>query len=156
VSGYLAYVLEQLEPVGRVRARGMFGGHGVYCDDLFFALIAHDMLHLKVDDSNRADFVARGKGPFLPFPEKPELVMQYYEVPADVVEDGEQLAVWARKAIAVALAARNAKTKTKSKPKQKAKAKAKRKPAHAPKAATRAVPAGLRNARGGSARPRRK
>jgi DNA transformation protein and related proteins len=136
VSGYLAYVLEQLEPVGRVRARGMFGGHGVYCDDLFFALVAHDMLHLKVDDSNRADFVARGKGPFLPFPEKPELVMNYYEVPADVVEDSEQLVVWARKAIAVALAARAAKTKATG--------------------ATRAAPKRRRNARGGSARPRRK
>jgi DNA transformation protein and related proteins len=136
VSGYLAYVLEQLEPVGRVRARGMFGGHGVYCDDLFFALVAHDMLHLKVDDSNRADFVARGKGPFLPFPEKPELVMNYYEVPADVVEDSEQLVVWARKAIAVALAARAAKTKATG--------------------ATRAAPKRRRNARGASARPRRK
>jgi DNA transformation protein len=105
-SGYLTYVLEQLAPAGRVRARGMFGGHGVYCDDLFFALIAYDMLYLKVDDSNRADFERRGKGPFVPFPEKPQLVMHYYEVPADVVEDPEELAVWARKALAVALRAK--------------------------------------------------
>jgi DNA transformation protein len=101
-SAYLDYVLEQLAPVGRIRARGMFGGFGIYCGESFFALVASDTLYFKADERNRADYLRRGKGPFMPFPEKPQRVMHYYEVPADVLEDTEELASWACKSLAVA------------------------------------------------------
>jgi DNA transformation protein and related proteins len=101
-SGYISYVLEQLASLGAVRARGMFGGHGIYSGESFFALVANDTLYFKVDDGNRADFERHGKRPFVPFPDKPELVMNYYEVPADVVEDPEELVQWARRALDVA------------------------------------------------------
>jgi DNA transformation protein len=104
-SGYVDYVLEQLKPLGAVRARSMFGGHGVYCGALFFALIASETLYFKVDDANRADYERHGKQPFMPFPDKPEMVMSYYEVPADVIEDPEELVRWAQRALAVALRA---------------------------------------------------
>jgi DNA transformation protein len=104
-SSYRDYVLEQLAGLGRLRANRMFGGAGLYCDELFFGLIAGDTLYLKVDDGTRPDFVARGMGPFRPFRDRPELAMGYYEVPADVLEDAEELVAWARKAIRVAAAA---------------------------------------------------
>ena len=47
------HVLERLSRVTKVRARKMFGGLGLYSGELFFALIAHDVLYLKVDDINR-------------------------------------------------------------------------------------------------------
>jgi DNA transformation protein len=122
MSGYIDYLLEQLRSLGRVRARPMFGGHGIYCDELFFALLANDVLYFKVDAENRTAFEQRGVGPFVPFPDKPELVMQYYEVPADVIEDPEELAVWARAAVAVALraAAVKASRQTRTKPRKNA------------------------------------
>jgi len=79
----------------------MFGGVGIYASDRFFALIADDTLYLKVDESNRPDFEARGMGPFRPYGEHRE-VMQYYEVPADLLDDPEALRPWAENAIAVA------------------------------------------------------
>ena len=79
----------------------MFGGVGIYADQLFFALIADDTLYFKVDDSNRADFEKLGMRPFQPYGEAGE-VMQYYQVPADLLEDLEALRPWAEKAIAVA------------------------------------------------------
>lgn len=79
----------------------MFGGVGIYSGAFFFALIAKDVLYFKVDDSNRPDFECRGMGPFRPYGEDGE-VMQYYEVPADLLEDPEQLRAWAAKAVAVA------------------------------------------------------
>jgi DNA transformation protein len=102
---YLAYVTEQLAPLGRVEARRIFGGVGLYCEGLFFALIDDDALYLKADDGNRPDFEARGCAPFRPFKDKPEYSMSYYQPPADVLEDAEQLAAWARKSIAAARAA---------------------------------------------------
>jgi len=105
-DSFLAYVLEQLEGLGRVRSKRMFGGIGLYCDDLFFALIDDDTLYLKVDDTTRPDFTARGLRPFQPFRDKPEYSMSYYEAPADALDDPEVLADWARKAVRVAAAAR--------------------------------------------------
>lgn len=100
------YVLDQLGRVAPgIRARAMFGGVGIYSGELFFALIDDDTLYLKVDDGNRADFAAIGMGPFRPFGEEGE-VMQYYEVPAELLDGGEQLGGWVEKAIEVARRAR--------------------------------------------------
>jgi DNA transformation protein len=98
---YLMYVVEQLTCVGHVHPRRMFGGAGLYCDGLFFGLVADDVLYFKVDDSNRADYEAEGMGPFQPYPDK-SYVMQYYEVPVDILESPPTLRDWAAKALAVA------------------------------------------------------
>ncbi|MHC4112773.1 MAG: TfoX/Sxy family protein [Planctomycetota bacterium] len=68
---YLTYVIDQLECVGPVQARRMFGGAGLYFDGLFFALVADDVLYFKVDDSNRPDYESAGMGAFRPFDRGP-------------------------------------------------------------------------------------
>lgn len=106
---YRAFVLEQLARAApAVTHRGMFGGVGVYSDGLFFALMDDDTLYLKVDDRNRGDFVAAGMGPFSPFGD-PKQVMQYYELPAELLEDADALRPWVHRAIDVARAARRRK-----------------------------------------------
>lgn len=107
-ESFLAYVLEQLSGLGRVRSRRMFGGAGLYRDDLFFALVADDTLYLKVDDSTRADFLALGLRPFQPYRDKPEYSLSYYQAPADALDDAEALVAWARKAVRAAEGARAA------------------------------------------------
>ena len=86
----------------------MFGGVGLYSGDLFFALMDDDTLYFKVDDITRPGFEERGMGPFRPGGEDGE-VMQYYEVPADVLEDAEALAPWVADAVGVARRARSRK-----------------------------------------------
>ena len=98
---YRGYVLEQLAVAGSVMARKMFGGVGLYLDGLFFALIAHDRLYFKVDDTTRADYEKRGMEPFQPFADKP-FTMQHYEVPVEILEEGVELCIWAKKALMVA------------------------------------------------------
>jgi DNA transformation protein len=98
---YLIYVLDQLELLGPVESRRMFGGAGIYCHGVMFALVADDVLYLKVDESNQGDFEATGMEPFQPFPNK-GTVMSYYEVPGDVLERREELTEWARKALRAA------------------------------------------------------
>jgi DNA transformation protein len=108
-EGFRAFVLEQLtRTTPALRARSMFGGVGMYSNDLFFALMDDDVLYFKVDDVTRARFEERGMGPFRPGGEAGE-VMQYYEVPADVLEDAEALAPWAADAVEVARRARSRK-----------------------------------------------
>jgi len=86
----------------------MFGGAGLYSEGLFFGLIdSDDRFYPKVDDSNRADFEARGSTPFAsPTPRPMSKAMPYMTVPEDVLEDPDELAIWARKAIAVAARAK--------------------------------------------------
>ncbi len=99
---FRTFVLEQLgRALPGIRARSMFGGVGLYCGERFFALIDDDTLYFKVDDSTRAAFEARGMGPFRPGGPGGE-VMQYYEVPADILEEADALRVWAERAVAVA------------------------------------------------------
>ena len=103
-ESYVTYVTEQLEGLGRLRSKRMFGGVGFYADGLFFALLVGSGLYLKVGDTNRGDFTARGMGPFRPYRDRPGCAMGYYEVPPDIVEDAEALVAWARKSLRVAAA----------------------------------------------------
>ena len=100
---FVDYVVDQLSGWGEVSVRRMFGGAGLYRQGAMFAVIAEDVAYLKVDDSNREDFVKAGSSPFNPYPEKNKAtVMQYYEVPADVLEDPDELARWAQRSWLIA------------------------------------------------------
>lgn len=97
-EGFKDYIVDQLEQLGWVTVKKMFGGAGIYYDGLIFGLLADDILYFKVDDSNRSDYERAGMKPFRPFEDKP-MIMPYYEVPVDILEDRELLADWARKAL---------------------------------------------------------
>ncbi len=58
-------LLAPLGPPGAMRSRAMFGGHGLYLDDVFIAIIAAERLYLKVNDSSRPRFEAAGSEPFV-------------------------------------------------------------------------------------------
>ncbi len=100
-DGFLAYVLDQLSGVENLLSRPMFGGVGLYTGTVFFGIIHRDILYLKVDDRTRADYERAGMKPFTPYAPR-TTTMQYYEVPAGVLENGEDLCAWAHKAIAAA------------------------------------------------------
>ena len=104
-ADFLAYVLDQLAGLDGVSSRRMFGGAGLYSDEFFFALIAEDVLYLRVDDSNRADYTARGAAQFRPYADRPHLSMSYFAAPAEVLENAAELVIWARRSVQVAMQA---------------------------------------------------
>jgi len=100
---FVDYVVEQLSGWAQVTVRRMFGGAGLYREGTMFAVLADDVAYLKVDDSNRDDFVRAGSAPFEPYPDKSKTTMHsYYEIPADVLEDRDELARWAQRSWLVA------------------------------------------------------
>jgi DNA transformation protein len=105
-DSFVAFVLEQLDSLGPITPKRMFGGVGLYAGDLFFALIADDVLYLKGDDETRGAREAAGARPFQPYPNRPrgKGKMQYYSVPAAILEDGDALIAWATQSIAIARA----------------------------------------------------
>lgn len=99
-EAFVRFVLDQLQTLGEVRPRPMFGGHGLYHRGVFFGIVFDGRLYLKTDADTVADYVAAGMGPFRPTPR--QTLARYYEVPAEIIEDAELLAAWARTAVAVA------------------------------------------------------
>jgi DNA transformation protein len=92
----------------------MFGGYGLYASGLFFAVIWDNRLYLKAAAADEAAFRARGMGPFT---YEGGALKSIWEVPADVLEDAEQLGEWARRAVAAARSAKLAKaTKSADRP----------------------------------------
>ena len=59
-EAFKTFVLEQLSDLDDLAARAMFGGVGLYCDEFFFGLIAEDVLYVRADDANRAEYTSRG------------------------------------------------------------------------------------------------
>lgn len=123
--GYRTYIVEQLAALPALSTRRMFGGIGLYSGEWFFALIDDDVLFFKVDDANRADYESRRMKPFMPFPDRPSL--GYFQVPAEVIEEAEDLTRWARRSVEVAQRAGMKRVRLKSDPRKKRKAPARKK-----------------------------
>jgi DNA transformation protein len=102
-KGLLAYLHELLDPLGRIAMRPMFGGHGVYCDGLFFAIVIDGRLYLKVDDENRPSFEAAGSAPFVYQVKGASIEMSYWHAPEAAMDSAEEMRPWAQLAIAAAL-----------------------------------------------------
>ena len=108
---YLDYLLDSLAPLGRVVARRMFGGAGLFLDGLMFAIVIDDQLWLKADDHNRDEFTALDLPPFT-YPRQGKIaVMNYYRAPDEALDAPHALQPWARGAFAAALRGAAAKAK---------------------------------------------
>lgn len=104
---YLDYIQELLAPLGAIRARRMFSGAGFYCEDLFFALVIDDVLYLKTDEHNRADFEQAGSEPFRYESDGKQVTMGYYRAPDEAMDSPALMLPWARGALAAALRAKS-------------------------------------------------
>lgn len=96
---YRDFILDQLAKLPGVTARPMFGGYGLYKGSLIFGILDDNRTYFRVGATTRAEFEARGMGPFSPSPK--QVMRSYYEVPEEVLENPDELASWARKALAV-------------------------------------------------------
>jgi DNA transformation protein len=128
-SEFVTHCLELLGALGAARAKRMFGGHGIYVDERFIALIIKETLYLKADDETRPRFEAAGSVPFdYATREGQRVVMAYWAAPQDAMESPALMLPWARLAMASALRAAASKRpaaarSTAAKPRQPASAK---------------------------------
>lgn len=102
-SGFLDLVKEMLEPIGSVAARRMFGGAALYIEGQVFAFVDNDCLYFKTDEEGRAAFEAEGAGPFT-YTTKfgPGTLWSYWRVPERLLDEPDEMILWARRALAVA------------------------------------------------------
>ena len=94
---FVTFVLEQLRDMEGLGCRAMFGGHGLYAGPTFFGILYGARLYLKTGEPTVAEYAIRGMGPFRAG--ATQVLKTYYEVPADVLENGERLREWAAAAV---------------------------------------------------------
>jgi len=106
---FVTHCIELLAVAGRPRSRRMFGGYGLYLDDLFVAIVIRERLYLKVDDHSRAAFEAAGCEPFTWLDKTGQAhTMSYWTAPDQAMESPSDMGPWLKRAIGAALAARSA------------------------------------------------
>jgi DNA transformation protein and related proteins len=104
---------------GAVEVRRMFGGAGIYADSVMFGLISGGQIYLKADTATAADFEREGCAPFEYGTKKGRrAVMSYWRLPDRLYDDPDELARWARQALAVAQRKAAAKPKARSRKKR--------------------------------------
>lgn len=106
---FAAYCAELLAPSGPVRVKRMFGGHGLYVDDLFVAIVVQDTLYLKTDDATRPRFEAAGCKPFVYAASGKTVSMRYWSAPTDAMDSPALMRPWAQLALQAARRAQAAK-----------------------------------------------
>jgi DNA transformation protein len=88
---------------GPVAVRRMFGGAGIYADGVMFALVADGVIYLKADERNAPAFEREKLPPFTYTTKNGKRgVMSYRRMPERLYDDPEELAAWARDALAAA------------------------------------------------------
>ena len=95
-TSFLDFVVEQLADARPLKVRRMFGGHVLYLGASFFGIVHKGALYLRTDEASRPAYLVKGSRPFNP--KGRQELHRYYEVPPEVLEDAEELLVWARAA----------------------------------------------------------
>ncbi len=99
-NDFLQYVLDQLSGWGNVHVKRMFGGAALYQEELAFGMIMNDEVYLKVDKSNRVNFIKAGSKQLKPFKNN-KTVLSFYNVPPNVFEDADEFTEWAKESYTI-------------------------------------------------------
>jgi len=96
-------IQELFTDFGAVAVRRMFGGAGIYADGVMFALVVDGVIYLKADEVNTPAFEREKLPPFTYETKNGKRgVMSYRRMPDRLYDDSEELATWARDALAAA------------------------------------------------------
>ena len=97
------FLIDLFTDFGPVTIRKMFSGFGISADGINFALALRSGLYFRADDVTIPLFEAEGSSPFqYRTRNKTVTVGSYWQLPARLFDDSEELAQWAREALAAA------------------------------------------------------
>jgi DNA transformation protein len=99
------FLTDLFSDFGPVTLRRMFSGYGISVDGINFALALRAGLYFRADEETIPHFQAEGSKPFQyqqRSTAKVVTVNSYWELPARLFDDSEELTGWARAALAAA------------------------------------------------------
>ena len=100
-------IRDVFQSLGPITIRRMFGGKGIYCDGVIFALEVRDEILLKADAETAQRFAEAGARQWI-YERKDGKTgaMPYWSVPDDAWDDPDLMAQWARLAFEAGLRSR--------------------------------------------------
>jgi DNA transformation protein len=101
-DSFKEFVLDQLSALPDLRAKAMFGAHGIYSGEHFFGILDEGRLFFKTNAATQKEYTERGMGPLTYEMKGKVMTMGYHEVPPEILEQPQELVIWARQAIALA------------------------------------------------------
>ena len=97
------FLIDLFADFGPVTIRRMFSGYGISADSINFALALRSGLYFRADEASIPRFQAEGSTPFsYQTRAKTVTVNSYWQLPARLFDDSEELVDWARAALAAA------------------------------------------------------
>lgn len=101
--GFSDYVVELVSGLGRVQAKRMFGGAGLFRDGVMFGVLINDVVYFRVDEALKADLAAQGSEPWVYVRQGEAREMGYWRMPETAADDPDEAAAIARRAYATAV-----------------------------------------------------
>jgi DNA transformation protein len=105
-AGFATYCCELLASAGPVHSKRMFGGYGLYVEEVFVGILTGDTLYLKVDELTQPRFEAAGCQPFVYEARGKRQALGFWTVPPEAMDSPRLMEPWARLALEAALRAR--------------------------------------------------
>lgn len=97
------FLIDLFADFGPVTIRRMFSGYGISADGVNFALALRAGLYFRADETTIPQFEAEGSRPFeYQTRARTVTVNSYWQLPARLFDDSEDLVIWARAALAAA------------------------------------------------------
>src|ERR1700752_3585083 len=97
------FLIDLFADFGPVMIRRMFSGYGISADGTNFALALRAGLYFRADEVTIAQYEAEGSKPFqYQTRAKTVMVTSYWQLPARLFDDTEELSRWAKAALAAA------------------------------------------------------
>jgi DNA transformation protein len=97
------FLIDLFSDFGPVTIRPMFSGHGISVDGVNFAMALRAGLYFRADEVTIPQFEAEGSKPFsYQTRAKTVTVNSYWQLPARLFDDTEELSRWARAALGAA------------------------------------------------------
>lgn len=105
----IEFIRDLFAAFGPVTVRRMFGGAGIAADGATFAIAFDGVVYLKTDPALAAELAQEGSGPFVYPYSKGRMPVRkgpssFWRLPERLYDDPDELALWARRALAVARA----------------------------------------------------
>ena len=121
------FLREQFSPLGPVTTRRMFGKSGVFCEGVMLGMVTKNTLYFRVDDLNKPMFKeAEAFAPLNYRKQGSTIDLSFWRVPERLMDEPDELLVWARAALAAAH--RVAANRVRTAPNRKSKARPESKP----------------------------
>jgi len=102
-KAFANHLLDLLSELGSVKARAMFGGHGLFLDGLMFALLSNEQLYLKVDAQSVEVFSKRNLTAFEYEARGKTMALSYCQAPPEAMESSDYALPWARLGVEAAI-----------------------------------------------------